>query len=72
MGAITRLRGRSPVVRETDIFERADPLIVALHPKYLSIRVKGSSETFQIGYAKLLSYARGLAINAGFSPKTAR
>jgi len=72
MSAITRLRNGAPVVRETDVFERTDPVVIALYPKYLSIRVKGSAETFQMSYAKLLSYARGLAIHAGVSPKTAR
>jgi hypothetical protein len=59
--AITRLALAKPVTRETDVFERVDPLVVTLRPRHLEIRIKGSKESYTIGYAKLLSYARGLA-----------
>ncbi len=31
----------SPVIRETAVMDRCDPLIVELHPRYLTVRLKG-------------------------------
>jgi len=47
-----------PVTRETDCYERADALIVTLHPKRLSIRLKGHREAVHIDYLSVLDLAR--------------
>jgi len=47
-----------PIVRETDCFERTDALIVALHPRYLSIRLKGHKEAVEVEYGAILDLAR--------------
>jgi hypothetical protein len=58
---ITKLGDKSPLVRETDVFERTDALIVALHPRYLSIRLKGHKEAVDVPYAAILDLGRKLA-----------
>ena len=59
---IRKLKGHiNPLVRETDVFERSDALIVALHPKYLSIRLKGHSEAVNVDYGAILDLGRKLS-----------
>jgi hypothetical protein len=58
---MTKLRGNKPLVRETDVFERTDPIIVELYPKHLLVRLKGKrGELATIDYAHLLDIARDL------------
>jgi len=60
---IRKLKDRTnPLVRETDVFERSNALIVALHPRYLSIRLKGHSEAVNVDYGAILDLARKLSI----------
>jgi hypothetical protein len=49
---MTKLPTGKPLVRETDVFERGDALVVELHPKYLTVRVKGrpSREAVDVSY----------------------
>jgi len=57
---MTKLRPGSPTVRETAVFERSDALIVSLHPRYLSVRLKGKHEDLQVEYGAILDLARKL------------
>jgi hypothetical protein len=57
---ITKLTGKTPFVRETDVYERTDALVVALHPRHLSIRLKGHKDAVDIDYAAVLDLARKL------------
>ena len=49
-----------PVVRETEIYERSDALIVELHPRHLIIRKKGDKSCVLMGYGMILSLGRKL------------
>ena len=50
----------SPVVRKTESFERTDRLIVALHPRFLSIRLEGHKTAVNVDYGAVLDLARKL------------
>lgn len=69
--ALTKIRKGAPLVRETAVFEHTDPLVVTLYPQHLTLRLKGSDEAYALSYAKLMSYARGLA-TSGIRQKAAR
>lgn len=58
---MTRLEINKPVVRETAAQERATPLVVALHPRYLEMRLKGTRQAFTVDYETVLDLARKLA-----------
>jgi hypothetical protein len=62
---MTKLRPDSPLVRETDVFERSDALVVSLYPKYLSIRLKGGREALNVDYGAILDLARKIAYRRG-------
>jgi len=62
---MTKIRPDSPVVRETDVFERTDALIVSLEPRRLTIRLKGRREAHSVGYDEILDLARKLAYRRG-------
>ena len=55
---MTKLRHDSPVVRETDVYERGDALIVMLEPRHVSIRLKGHREIHYVDYGSLLDFMR--------------
>jgi hypothetical protein len=55
---MTKIRPDSPVVRQTDAYERTDALIVELHPRYLKIRLKGQREALIVDYGAILELAR--------------
>jgi hypothetical protein len=57
---MTKLQSTKPLIRETAVYERTSALIVALHPKYLSIRLKGESTAVEIDYQAILDLARKL------------
>ena len=52
--SLTKLAGKGPLVRQTDAFDRNDPLIVTLHPKHLEIRVKYKGEGYALSYRAIL------------------
>ena len=59
---MTKLKeAKAPTVRETDVYERSSPLIVSLHPRYLTIRLKGAREALEVDYGAILDLARKLA-----------
>jgi hypothetical protein len=58
---MTKIRPDSPVVRETEVFERTVALVVSLHPRYLKIRLKGDREALHVDYKELLELARRIA-----------
>jgi hypothetical protein len=62
---MTKLRPGAPLVRETDVFERTDVIVVAMHPRYLEIRLKGHRETLRVDYEAILSLGRRLAFRPG-------
>jgi hypothetical protein len=55
---MTKLRPDSPLVRETDVFERGDALVVSLEPRNLTIRLKGHREAHSIDYGAILDFIR--------------
>lgn len=57
---ITKI-GKTPTVRETACFERTDALIISLHPRHLSIRLKGRREAVDVDYGAVLDLARKLS-----------
>ena len=63
---MTKLRPDTPLIRETDVFERTDPIVVELYPKYISIRLKGQSEALNVDYGAILGLARQLTHQRGF------
>lgn len=66
---MTKLKPYIPLVRETDILERTDPIVVELYPRYMSIRIKGRREEFTVDYAEIFDLARKITYrrNAGKS-----
>jgi len=62
---MTKIRPDAPVVRETDVFERTDALIVSLEPRNLTIRLKGHREALSVDYGAILDLARKLAYRRG-------
>jgi hypothetical protein len=62
---LTKLRGNKPLVRETDVFERSDALVVSLYPKTLEIRLKGGRQSFLLEYGAILDLARKLDYRRG-------
>ena len=57
---MTKIQPSKPVIRQTDVFDRTDPLIVELHPKHLVIRRKGDRASFDIDYQSLAVWLRKL------------
>jgi hypothetical protein len=62
---MTKLRPGAPLVRETDVFERTDALIVSLEPRNLTIRLKGHREALSVDYGAILDLARKIAYRRG-------
>lgn len=62
---MTKIRPGSPVVRETDVYERSDALIVTLEPRQLTVRLKGHREAHSVDYGAILDLARKLAFRRG-------
>jgi hypothetical protein len=58
---MTKLRPGAPLIRETDVYERTDALIVSLEPRCLTIRLKGRREAHSVDYGAILDLARKLA-----------
>lgn len=48
------------VTRETDVYERSDALVVSLHPRFLTIRLKGHREALSVPYDAILDLGRKL------------
>lgn len=58
----TKLTSQSPVVsRETAAEYRGKPLIVDLHPGYITIRRKREQDSFMVAYHDLYEYAQKVA-----------
>jgi len=57
---MTRLLPGKPLIRETAAFEHTEPIVVALHPKHLVIKLKGSRESIDLDYDDILAYGRRL------------
>lgn len=49
------------VVRETDVYEHSDALIVSMHPRFLSLRLKGHQEAVSVPYDAILDLGRKMA-----------
>lgn len=65
---MTKLIPGRPTVRETDVYEHTSPIVVALHPRYLTVKLKGERGYVTVEYGQLLSYGR----RTGGYTKTAR
>jgi hypothetical protein len=48
-------------VRETDVYEHSDALIVSMHPRFLSLRLKGHQEAVSVPYDAILDLGRKMA-----------
>jgi len=58
---MTKLIPGKPLVRETAAFEHTDQIIVELHPKHLTMRLKHQrADSIDLDYATILNYARRL------------
>jgi len=44
MKVMTKIRPGTPIIRETETFERGDPLIVT-YPRYMTLRVKNGKDS---------------------------
>jgi len=55
---MTRLEGDAHVTRETAAQERTRAIVIDLHPRYLTVRLKGTRETYNVDYEALLAFAR--------------
>jgi hypothetical protein len=59
---MTKLKDqKAPTVRETDAYERSSALIVSLHPRYLTVRLKGAREALDVPYGAILDLGRKMA-----------
>ena len=59
---MTKLKDqKAPTVRETDAYERSSALIVSLHPRYLTVRLKGAREAVAVDYGAILDLGRKMA-----------
>jgi hypothetical protein len=47
-----------PIVRQTEAFDHADPIVVTLYPRFLTLRLKGAIDEIHLNYADLLKYGR--------------
>jgi hypothetical protein len=61
---MTKLQPDKPITRETALFERGDPLVVTMHPKYLEIRPKGAraASAIQVSYDAIYDLGRKLKV----------
>jgi hypothetical protein len=57
---MTKLQPNKPLVRETAVFERTNPLVVELHPRTLEIREKGKHAGYVVSYDVIYDLARKL------------
>jgi hypothetical protein len=51
---MTTLSAGKPLRRETALYYRGRPLLVELHPGYLTLREKGRRFTFSVDYQAIL------------------
>ena len=63
MATIVKL-GKRPLVRETDAFERTNPIIIILHARHMEIRLKNKAELYALTYRVVLDLARALHARA--------
>lgn len=57
-----KLNPKRPLIRETDSMERADPIVVRLHPKFIDVRLKGTKKGVIVGYDAILDLGRKMAM----------
>jgi hypothetical protein len=58
MPAIVKLRPGRELWRETAALDRDRPIIVVLTPRYITVRVKGTHEFYNVPWDHLLDRAR--------------
>lgn len=51
---MTRINGTRAVVRETDCLDHGTPLVVALKPRHVELRIKGTRKVYSMGYDAIL------------------
>ena len=52
------LKLNRPIERETDALDKGRPIVVALHTRYITVRVKGTRESYNVPWDHLLDRAR--------------
>jgi hypothetical protein len=55
---MTKLDGDASITRETAAQERTRPIVIVLHPRYLTVRLKGTREAYNLDYELLLALGR--------------
>lgn len=62
---MTKLTPDKTIKRETASFDRTDPLVIELHPKYLEIRPKGTRSGVTVDYGAIYDLGRRLQARRG-------
>jgi len=62
---MTKIRPGTPLIRETETYERGDPLIVTLYPRYMTLRLKNGRDSIVLDYSTLLDIGRKIAYRYG-------
>ena len=55
---MTKLRPDTPLIRETDVWDHTDPLVIELWPRYMRIRLKGERAAVDVGYRALFELGK--------------
>lgn len=55
------------ITRETAAFEKGRAIVIVLHPKFVTLRVKGTRESYNLTYDAAFSLAakQSLSVNGG-------
>jgi hypothetical protein len=68
---MTEIQASRPIVRETATYYRGRPLVVELHPGYISVREKGKRTAYALDYGRIFDRAVKLAVEAARAEKRA-
>jgi len=68
---MTTLKPGAPVRRETAVYYRGRPLLVELHPGYLTLREKGKCFTLAVDYQAILDLGYKMKARADKAEKLA-
>jgi hypothetical protein len=58
MPSIVKLKPDREIWRETAAEDRGRPILVVLHARYITVRVKGTQESYNVPWDHLLDRAR--------------
>lgn len=69
---MTQISPQTPLRRETSVYYRGRPLIVELHPGYLTLREKGRREAVAVDYRAILDLGYKIKARADRQEKLER